>query len=704
MADRVFASPFAPEFAAMIDAGESSTYQNGLDAAQLDYINSGFHTAAMDACLDPSLNADDAALPSPPGVYARRRYSRALPQGSPPSNLPILSAETHDDAGVVELDRSKAGKPNADTVLGVMLGQDDEPQEARTRSPPTPRASAGKKSRTGSYGSEEDNAIKRSRGRPRLDTRDENASDRRRTQIRLAQRAYRMRKETTISSLKKRVTELESSVDEMNRSFLDFNDDAIRSGIVQLRPALAKKLKETTQRFLSLAQISSGGSDNDTEECGEVRHAEEQPQPRPTHSKRTRNGSGPPTAPAKGRNSARSCFDMPYPVFTQRTDDPPERMETSSADAHQDIIPSHYQQFRAVVPDVDQWAQSLTFPGQDLGAPQPALRAPVSTYAHEPTFGRRLLRAALEAAYRLLVDPLASAARRDKVFRFCFARGDTEKMIARTTQLLLRMNNDSEKKPWALPRPRRACGETSPNGYSVDGLDASMVRGLSDGVLSTIESCSDGTTAKDMTIESEWLDADGVEEYLRGKGVRLDTAVLTEEVEVEVADPISPDMDLPPSPLAFGFGSAGGVASVSGGSRNSPTTPDEGALPDASLIEDFSQTPDFDVSLGDWNFGAAELDDFLAGYRSASHPVKSPLAVASKEAPEYRADDAGEPLGYFGSGSGVQPTKKRKRARTIDVSKLLRALLDRGVCVGRAPGFHKADVDMAVKLAMRAVW
>ena len=62
---------------------------------------------------------------------------------------------------------------------------------------------------------------------------------RRRTQIRLAQRAYRQRKETTIAGLNKRVASLEQTIDDMNKIFLDFNDRAIASGIQNWKPALA---------------------------------------------------------------------------------------------------------------------------------------------------------------------------------------------------------------------------------------------------------------------------------------------------------------------------------------------------------------------------------------------------------------------------------------------------------------------------------
>ncbi|OJD35739.1 bzip family transcription factor [Diplodia corticola] len=97
---------------------------------------------------------------------------------------------------------------------------------------------------------------KKQRGRPKVDTQDETAADRRRTQIRLAQRAYRQRKEMTISSLQKQVEQLQSVIDGMNDSFLHFNDQAMASDIFALRPHLASELRSTSEAFVNLAKTA----------------------------------------------------------------------------------------------------------------------------------------------------------------------------------------------------------------------------------------------------------------------------------------------------------------------------------------------------------------------------------------------------------------------------------------------------------------
>ncbi|KAL0264568.1 hypothetical protein SLS55_000518 [Diplodia seriata] len=81
-------------------------------------------------------------------------------------------------------------------------------------------------------------------------------AQRRRTQIRLAQRAYRQRKEMTISSLQKQVEQLQSVIDGMNNSFLHFNDQAMASDIFALRPHLASELRSTTEAFVNLSKTA----------------------------------------------------------------------------------------------------------------------------------------------------------------------------------------------------------------------------------------------------------------------------------------------------------------------------------------------------------------------------------------------------------------------------------------------------------------
>ncbi|KAF2471003.1 uncharacterized protein BDR25DRAFT_334155 [Lindgomyces ingoldianus] len=120
-------------------------------------------------------------------------------------------------------------------------------------------------------GGGEEGGSKKARGRPRVDTQDATAADRRRTQIRLAQRAYRQRKETTISSLKQQNGQLQSIIEEMNKSFLSFNESALKSGILRLNPRLGQELKNVAESLFTLAKTAASERNHEgDEETGEA--------------------------------------------------------------------------------------------------------------------------------------------------------------------------------------------------------------------------------------------------------------------------------------------------------------------------------------------------------------------------------------------------------------------------------------------------
>ncbi|CAK7263241.1 hypothetical protein SEPCBS57363_000452 [Sporothrix epigloea] len=110
---------------------------------------------------------------------------------------------------------------------------------------------------------------KRARGRPRIDVSDVTAADRRRTQIRLAQRAYRNRKENAIASLEKRVEALKEANEAMTNAFMALHDFAVERGLLDTHPGLAEQLRQTTEVFLEMARQSSADEEMDENENDE---------------------------------------------------------------------------------------------------------------------------------------------------------------------------------------------------------------------------------------------------------------------------------------------------------------------------------------------------------------------------------------------------------------------------------------------------
>ena len=86
---------------------------------------------------------------------------------------------------------------------------------------------------------------------------------RRRRQIRLAQRAYRSRKEANISSLKSRISELEAVVEKMSTSVLSFSDELVQSGVLVGNTGLTAHLRDTVQTCLTLAREASNDGEQE---------------------------------------------------------------------------------------------------------------------------------------------------------------------------------------------------------------------------------------------------------------------------------------------------------------------------------------------------------------------------------------------------------------------------------------------------------
>ncbi|KAJ5575700.1 hypothetical protein N7535_002626 [Penicillium sp. DV-2018c] len=89
------------------------------------------------------------------------------------------------------------------------------------------------------------------RGRPRDN---QQGTEKRRKQLRVAQQVYRKRKDTTIANLQSRVQELESGIEELSESFLSFSDLLLEAGILQNQPRVTAALQKITQQCVSLAK------------------------------------------------------------------------------------------------------------------------------------------------------------------------------------------------------------------------------------------------------------------------------------------------------------------------------------------------------------------------------------------------------------------------------------------------------------------
>ncbi|KFG77774.1 putative AT DNA binding protein [Metarhizium anisopliae] len=81
--------------------------------------------------------------------------------------------------------------------------------------------------------------------------------ERRKKQIREAQRAYRLRKESRISFLTKRVSELEQVIEDMSTTVTTFSDSLLQSGVLAPHAHLTQCTRETLEKCLRLARTTN---------------------------------------------------------------------------------------------------------------------------------------------------------------------------------------------------------------------------------------------------------------------------------------------------------------------------------------------------------------------------------------------------------------------------------------------------------------
>jgi hypothetical protein len=199
------------------------------------------------------------------------------------ADLDILSASSYpyalSQSGVTEQTRTTTKRKQSDTtdaqqLYGGIFRKSASPQRSNESSSVEQEPAARPKKRAKKAKKDDEDVDnddnRRQRGRPRLDTQDQTAADRRRTQIRLAQRAYRHRKETTISALKQRVVDLQSTIERMNKTFTCLHDNLIDSGVTTDKPAIARQLQKATQEFVYLFKISETDLDEEETQIAKV--------------------------------------------------------------------------------------------------------------------------------------------------------------------------------------------------------------------------------------------------------------------------------------------------------------------------------------------------------------------------------------------------------------------------------------------------
>ncbi|CUS15240.1 unnamed protein product [Tuber aestivum] len=627
-------------------------------------------------------------------------------------DLSILSAEEHGDLRVLQ-ERGRGRDRLHAQRLHSMSHPDGQDGAGRGRG-----AVGGRRKR-----SESDDSVhepvgvvrgsntgnRKQRGRPRLDTKDENAADRRRTQIRLAQRAYRLRKETTISSLRNRVTELETAIDGMQSTFLELHESAMKclskSNDAQTL-GYGTNLKELTERFLSLAKgalgSSEGADSHDDEGEGENNGEDNSARAKRRRSRDEDGGPGSGGMQANGPNGVASYggYEVSYTrqnnsrdSFNNNNGSQSRSSGNGNGNGRSDATMGHMDSSPTPNPYSDAYISSSPESGYAnyvqpnnnplQAAAQFRQEGPLAyegfSYSfHETNFSRRLHRAALEHAHFMLTSPNADPQEVARMFAYTFcylSKADVIRVVNRllntTTKESLNIRDYPEILPKSVrPEVMEAYLSNSDTSVFTDGLAGEDMKDFD------LRLEAKKTMLK-MGIDQKFLRPDEVEKYIMELGIltsnrQQQQSHLIDPSLVETSKPRSSPQQLLKQTPEVPEGSTDYLTA------NRMATPSYLIHPVATPSPSPTPSPP-------------------ANARESRSPSSSPHLTMEKKlrlfdthSPPTARDELDTPT----STNVLEGVKKN-----IDIDVFVNQLVKKGVCLGRFPGFRKSDVEEAIRAA-----
>lgn len=372
----------------------------------------------------------------------------------------------------------------------------------------------------------------------------------------MAQRAYRHRKETTISSLEKQVQDLRGTNEEMNNIFINLYDFAVSRGLLQREPEFGQQLQSTTQRFLTLAK-QSASDDNSRDDVDSPDQITHEPHLETKHlSARQSIQNLPPPILLPEEPIATNTVNTwgGYTVSKDTSSEEERQTEYSHEDTKEtknfEVISRatednasflfdsmDIQQYRAQIPSptINEFSQSF-YPYTQIPLP--------STHSYfELTFARRVHRATMEQGYRLLTMPNPPQERFDEVFGYCLKYETKEECITRFQRALNSSTKESLNE-WRAPFVHLGgAGTYYPNQGSIPDNEfmPKFRTGFSMGPFSAAFSPVWENIGSDMKCKfpgfgGDFFDSHDVEGYLRGQGFDLPPAAdfITGQIDFDI--------------------------------------------------------------------------------------------------------------------------------------------------------------------------
>jgi len=489
------------------------------------------------------------------------------------------------------------------------------------------------------------------RGRPRLTTQDdESTADKRRSQIRLAQRAYRQRKEDTISELRQQVAELQSTIQSMNKTFSNF---AEKWSAINTPPAMLAELQSVAQKysagqnrvdsldFIKLSETDSFGTDTTTDASSKEKD-------------RTFLADGSNISP---RTAVKQATFSPMIASIDATDSP-EHIENSRVS----ISMLH------------------------------SLGLPASYSSFERTFARRLHRASCEYAYRLACDPARYPVPFNNVFKLTLRAAGTIERVKYSLESTLSRSIREPLSNWGVtyihvggagthyPRPPEEGGLSyqSPNSWAVTTVGPHRIGGSTIEEALTAEMLLRGV----IGIDGQFYDAYDVEGYLVEKGIHLDPGATYAQIELPDDGSFSADSSVASSPTDPTTATA--YVRNLAGSEAFAHPRHTACFSGFPNVEHIPSAPDSVVRKRSYAETQMQLGPQMNERRS----------TASLVGQSYGAIPMADDIYAY----PFQPLKKKRF--TIDVGKFVEEMSLAGTCLMRAPGYRRKDVDIALRRAV----
>ncbi|KAI0851180.1 hypothetical protein F5Y00DRAFT_230520 [Daldinia vernicosa] len=681
-----------PPFRANVYTYASSSLIDPLNSADNDSSRSTDTSLARDVSWDSGVQSL-SQIENTNLQLATAGMVASLPEAPPMrhlhSNLAVLSAEQYDGGRYPKRTASKVDrKPNAIVVP--------------TNNAPNPRKRGRKSADREPDGPAEE--TKRSRGRPRLETKDQDPGERRRTQIRLAQRAYRNRKENAITDLQAKIDDLKNVNSEINNAYHDLFNYASQRGLLAQAPEFGQQLqklqtliKRTQERENSQVDEHNSLEGHSDDGQGDVQNPEDL----------VINEESVSTLPNDQTPALLSGITVSHEPVAQPELDATFGLEPVSNNVHApnyEVITAPTFENASFGPNVPVNTNFLD-PAHSSWARHPwnRLTGPHTMSFNEWTFARRLHRHTLERAAALISMPNPPPAKFTRVFGFVMLFETVDEIRSRTVAMLDRNKNESLNN-WKYPFHRLGgSGTHFPDHAGPSSLSGSLTyqsSGFGTGPF------NERTTRVNDTLlggsqyinmsgwEGTWFDSDEVETYLAQNGVIISTTADVHTVEIlpgafsdvqvqshtQHVQNIHPNaMHIPHIDASFTLEIPATVPSTIGDpslSTGSDTTTTTSTVP--SLVPDNS-----------WqSMSMPTYSNFYGGAQNAEQ-----VAPSFTGFDDVTANAFVNPSYYFPHHETEVPTPAASPRRVVlDVNQFISGLISGATCLGRAPSFRPKDI------------